>query len=103
MAAPEDISAAEKYNVPCPKQPKYCFTSLQDAVQARVVLYLLSFSGFLISFMMRTDINIAIVAMVKLPSSPPTKTLLRILFSYAMITPSTLPLFKTIMILPYPS
>lgn len=35
-------------------------------VPARVVLYMLSFSGFLVSFMMRTDINIAIVAMVKM-------------------------------------
>lgn len=34
-------------------------------IPARVVLYLLSFTGFLVSFMMRMDINIAIVAMVK--------------------------------------
>ncbi|KAF5281873.1 hypothetical protein FQR65_LT14517 [Abscondita terminalis] len=34
-------------------------------VPARLVLYLLSWSGFLVSFMMRTDINLAIVAMVK--------------------------------------
>lgn len=39
-------------------------------VPARLVLYMLSFTGFLVSFMMRSDINIAIVAMVKLP--PPT-------------------------------
>lgn len=38
-------------------------------IPARVVLYLLSFSGFLVSFMMRTDINIAMVAMAKLPST----------------------------------
>ncbi|XP_049801254.1 sialin-like isoform X1 [Schistocerca nitens] len=43
---------------------------IQDMVPARVVLYFLSFSGFLVSFMMRTDINIAIVAMVRIP--PPT-------------------------------
>lgn len=43
-------------------------------VPARVVLYMLSFSGFLVSFMMRTDINIAIVAMVKLPSTPTNST-----------------------------
>lgn len=36
-------------------------------IPARVVLYMLSFSGFLVSFMMRTDINIAMVAMAKLP------------------------------------
>uniref|UniRef100_A0A0K8TJ65 Major facilitator superfamily (MFS) profile domain-containing protein n=1 Tax=Lygus hesperus TaxID=30085 RepID=A0A0K8TJ65_LYGHE len=35
---------------------------------ARAVLYLLSFSGFLVSFMMRTDINLAIVAMVDMPT-----------------------------------
>lgn len=34
-------------------------------VPARLVLYMLSFSGFLVSFMMRTDINIAMVAMAK--------------------------------------
>nr|CAD7405286.1 unnamed protein product [Timema cristinae] len=38
-----------------------------DLIPARVVLYFLSFTGFLVSFMMRTDINIAMVAMVKLP------------------------------------
>lgn len=36
-------------------------------VPARLVLYLLSWSGFLVSFMMRTDINLAIVAMVEDP------------------------------------
>ncbi|XP_057664794.1 sialin isoform X1 [Diorhabda carinulata] len=36
-------------------------------VPARLVLYLLSWSGFLVSFMMRNDINIAIVAMVNEP------------------------------------
>lgn len=41
-------------------------------VPARVVLYLLSFTGFLVSFMMRTDINIAIVAMVKPTSKSDT-------------------------------
>lgn len=40
---------------------------LLDKVPARVVLYMLSFSGFLVSFMMRTDINLAMVAMVKTP------------------------------------
>jgi len=43
-------------------------------VPARVVLYMLSFSGFLVSFMMRTDINIAMVAMVKLPSTSNNET-----------------------------
>lgn len=34
-------------------------------VPARVVLYMLSFSGFVVSFMMRMDINLAMVSMVK--------------------------------------
>ncbi|KAL0275090.1 UNVERIFIED_CONTAM: hypothetical protein PYX00_003058 [Menopon gallinae] len=34
-------------------------------LKARVVLYMLSFTGFLVSFMMRTDMNIAMVAMAK--------------------------------------
>lgn len=34
-------------------------------VPARMVLYFLSLSGFLVSFVMRNDINIAIVAMVE--------------------------------------
>jgi hypothetical protein len=34
-------------------------------VPARFVLYFLSWSGFLVSFMMRNDINFAIVVMVK--------------------------------------
>ncbi|XP_066993793.2 vesicular glutamate transporter 3 [Anabrus simplex] len=49
---------------------KYSICSLrrlQDLIPARVVLYFLSFTGFLVSFMMRMDINIAMVAMVKLP------------------------------------
>uniref|UniRef100_A0A1B0DEL4 Major facilitator superfamily (MFS) profile domain-containing protein n=1 Tax=Phlebotomus papatasi TaxID=29031 RepID=A0A1B0DEL4_PHLPP len=37
------------------------------AIPARVVLYLLSWSGFLVSFVMRNDINIAIVEMVSPP------------------------------------
>lgn len=34
-------------------------------VPARLVLYFLSWSGFLVSFMMRNDINFALVVMVK--------------------------------------
>ncbi|XP_069705488.1 sialin-like isoform X1 [Periplaneta americana] len=47
------------------------FRRLQDMVPARVVLYFLSFSGFLVSFMMRTDINIAMIAMARLPPPSP--------------------------------
>lgn len=35
------------------------------AIPARLVLYFLSWSGFLVSFMMRNDINIALVSMVR--------------------------------------
>ncbi|KAK3919330.1 Vesicular glutamate transporter 2 [Frankliniella fusca] len=52
---------------PPKKTPMVCFRRLQDGVPARVVLYMLSFTGFLVSFMMRTDINIAMVAMVRMP------------------------------------
>lgn len=45
---------------------------LGDMMPARVVLYILSFSGFTVSFMMRNDINIAMVAMVKPTSTSNT-------------------------------
>ncbi|KAL0110191.1 hypothetical protein PUN28_013680 [Cardiocondyla obscurior] len=51
------------------EQPPCSLRKLGDMVPARVVLYMLSFSGFLVSFMMRTDINIAMVAMAKMPST----------------------------------
>ncbi|XP_059613041.1 vesicular glutamate transporter 2 [Phlebotomus argentipes] len=41
-----------------------------DAIPARVVLYFLSWSGFLVSFVMRNDINIAIVEMVAPAGEP---------------------------------
>ncbi|XP_033226298.1 sialin-like [Belonocnema kinseyi] len=47
--------------------PKHIFRRLIDMVPARVVLYLLSFSGFLVSFIMRMDINLTMVAMAKAP------------------------------------
>ncbi|XP_014246638.1 sialin isoform X2 [Cimex lectularius] len=42
------------------------FWKLLGAIPARFVLYLLSFTGFLVSFMMRTDINLAMVVMAKI-------------------------------------
>lgn len=45
------------------------FHLFSELLPARVVLYILSFSGFLVSFMMRTDMNIAMVAMAKSKSS----------------------------------
>ncbi|XP_043949720.1 uncharacterized protein LOC122818715 isoform X7 [Drosophila biarmipes] len=36
---------------------------LNDKIPARLVLYFLSWSGFLVSFMMRNDMNFALVAM----------------------------------------
>ncbi|XP_012276355.1 sialin [Orussus abietinus] len=48
------------------KRPLSCsLRKLGDMVPARVVLYIMSFTGFLVSFMMRMDINLAIVAMAK--------------------------------------
>ncbi|KYN00569.1 Vesicular glutamate transporter 2, partial [Cyphomyrmex costatus] len=54
------------------EQPPCSLRKLGDMIPARVVLYILSFSGFLVSFMMRTDINIAMVAMAKLSSNNET-------------------------------
>lgn len=45
------------------------FYLLLDMIPARLVLYFLSWSGFLVSFMMRNDINFALVAMVRQSSS----------------------------------
>lgn len=42
---------------------------LLDKIPARLVLYFLSWSGFLVSFMMRNDINFALVVMVPSSSS----------------------------------
>ncbi|KYQ56878.1 Vesicular glutamate transporter 2, partial [Trachymyrmex zeteki] len=56
------------------EQPPCSLRKLGDMIPARVVLYMLSFSGFLVSFMMRTDINIAMVAMAKLPSTSNNET-----------------------------
>ncbi|CAG9770171.1 unnamed protein product [Ceutorhynchus assimilis] len=51
-----------------PKETKKCLLyRIFGQVPARLVLYLLSWSGFLVSFMMRNDINLAIVAMVAEP------------------------------------
>lgn len=36
-----------------------------DKVPARLILYCMSLSGFMVSYMMRTDMNVAIVSMVK--------------------------------------
>ncbi|XP_037043314.1 sialin isoform X2 [Bradysia coprophila] len=55
-----------------PNRPQ-CFSNVTDRIPARLVLYFLSWSGFLVSFMMRNDINFALVAMVR---SPTTSTIL---------------------------
>lgn len=47
---------------------------LADRIPARLVLYFLSWSGFLVSFMMRNDINIALVTMVRLPTNETANT-----------------------------
>lgn len=40
-----------------------CCTALEEKIPARLILYFLSWSGFLVSFMMRNDMNFALVAM----------------------------------------
>ncbi|KAK9872866.1 hypothetical protein WA026_019653 [Henosepilachna vigintioctopunctata] len=49
------------------QQQKCLIYRIFGQVPARLVLYMLSWSGFLVSFMMRTDINLTIVAMVADP------------------------------------
>lgn len=51
------------------QQQQCSLFNLNDRIPARLVLYFLSWSGFLVSFMMRNDINFALVAMVKTPNS----------------------------------
>uniref|UniRef100_A0A182NCU2 Major facilitator superfamily (MFS) profile domain-containing protein n=1 Tax=Anopheles dirus TaxID=7168 RepID=A0A182NCU2_9DIPT len=59
--------------LPKPKMPKVgCFRAICDRIPARLVLYFLSWSGFLVSFVMRNDINFALVSMVQDPSSNST-------------------------------
>ena len=53
---------------PIEEEPKCLVYRVFGQVPARMVLYMLSWSGFLVSFMMRTDINLAIVEMVKEPT-----------------------------------
>ncbi|BES92160.1 transporter [Nesidiocoris tenuis] len=55
---------------------------------ARAVLYLLSFTGFLVSFMMRTDINLAIVAMVDMPPPVAVDNATEPLYCYNIEEPS---------------
>jgi MFS family permease len=63
---PLDISMEGKD--PTYKQfPSWTYRRLQARIPARAILYLLSFSGFLVSFVMRNDINLAIIAMVRHP------------------------------------
>ncbi|KRG03889.1 vesicular glutamate transporter 1 [Drosophila mojavensis] len=40
------------------------YSNVGDKIPARIVLYFLSWSGFLVSFMMRNDMNFALVAMI---------------------------------------
>lgn len=55
-------------NDPTYKQfPRCSFRRMQARIPARAILYMLSFSGFLVSFVMRNDINLAIIAMVRHP------------------------------------
>lgn len=45
--------------------PASVMNAICDRIPARLVLYFLSWSGFLVSFVMRNDINFAITVMVK--------------------------------------
>jgi MFS family permease len=47
--------------------PRWSLRRMQARIPARAILYMLSFSGFLVSFVMRNDINLAIIAMVRHP------------------------------------
>ncbi|KAK9504843.1 hypothetical protein O3M35_009022 [Rhynocoris fuscipes] len=70
----------------------HSFKNFRDMIPARAVLYLLSFTGFLVSFMMRTDINIAMVAMVEIPPPPslePNTTVTEPLYCYDTIINNT--------------
>lgn len=58
-------------------------------IPARAVLYLMSFSGFLVSFMMRTDINLAMVAMAKMRLRPENSTNSTELYCYTSVTNRT--------------
>ncbi|XP_052869216.1 vesicular glutamate transporter 3 isoform X1 [Anopheles cruzii] len=49
-----------------------CYRAVCDRIPARLVLYFLSWSGFLVSFVMRNDINFALVAMVQDPTTNAT-------------------------------
>ncbi|XP_014213178.1 sialin [Copidosoma floridanum] len=65
MESSERYEESPAYKTP----PAYYVRRFADMVPARVVLYMLSFSGFVVSFMMRMDINIAMVSMVKYQSA----------------------------------
>lgn len=54
------------------RKTNFCY-ALGAKVPSRMVLYLLSWSGFLVSFMMRNDINFALVAMVRANETSTTK------------------------------
>nr|NP_001104364.2 major facilitator superfamily transporter 17, isoform I [Drosophila melanogaster]EDP28122.2 major facilitator superfamily transporter 17, isoform I [Drosophila melanogaster] len=50
---------------------------LRDKIPARLVLYFLSWSGFLVSFMMRNDMNFALVAMIANDNSTQNQSLIK--------------------------
>lgn len=58
-------------------------------IPARAVLYLMSFSGFLVSFMMRTDINLAMVAMAKMGLRPENSSNITQFSCYTSVTNGT--------------
>ncbi|EFA08478.2 Putative inorganic phosphate cotransporter-like Protein [Tribolium castaneum] len=70
----EDKVYSSTLSYPKEEVQKCLIYRLFGQVPARLVLYLLSWSGFLVSFMMRTDINLAIIAMVEEPTLSVTNT-----------------------------
>jgi len=50
---------------------------IADKIPARLVLYFLSWSGFLVSFMMRNDMNFALVAMIANDNSTQNQSLIK--------------------------
>lgn len=83
-----DTGRYEEHNM-CKTRSACSLRKLRDMIPARVVLYMLSFSGFTVSFMMRTDINIALVAMVKQTSATNNDTADHVDSQYCYATPNS--------------
>ncbi|XP_031842266.1 sialin isoform X1 [Nomia melanderi] len=85
----EDTRRYEDHTL-CKTRSACSLRKLRDMIPARVVLYMLSFSGFTVSFMMRNDINIAMVAMVKQPLATTSNTTVTETSQYCYAKPNAL-------------